>query len=607
MRQISLAIIALLATGGCTQQSSNTYDSSSQSPRSSSSVLGSLRPKANPAVVKQIEEEEAAAQQKAAVMEKQAEAQQQREQSDPSKRNLPDVSFAPMAPPADQVVQQSKNTGALPFWPFNQQQDQSSQPQPASHAAPVASYGGGYGGSVPPPPPEASSSSGLVPPPPAVSLSTQAQTVPYGVNPQDPYGSMYGNPYGQAPQIASQAPQQHAPGSLFSSGSRQSADNSDEASEAPKRKADFTPITPTGMEPRSAAKQKDDLKTLLKGAVSVSPLNDLAAHDGKVAAQLAKLEVGQPAESSKGVFNVSPRQMDTLFKANDLDKHISAPVKKIQTDIAQAYYRYLYAYNKFALAQQTIAARKQEADVAESNSEQQRAATDLAQAQNDADQAKDDMRSAQTELASVAGAGAARTVISHVSGVAPNMEALNAAENASKSLEAQALSKGGGFFHPMSSFFGGSKTDKSDKQDSPTASTGKADKKSKKLAASDGDLAPSPDKPASAPTNNQASAHHGSDPIAFQLKTVNVTARKSVLKVAVRNNTSAAFTFDPDVISISEGTHKLSDATVRADFDSTLVQPNQEVTGTITIFGHPWSDRLSVGLTDGTRTVQLKH
>ena len=37
----------------------------------------------------------------------------------------------------------------------------------------------------------------------------------------------------------------------------------------------------------------------------------------------------------------------------------------------------------------------------------------------------------------------------------------------------------------------------------------------------------------------------------------------------------------------------------------TIVQPKQEVTGTVTIFGLPWNDRLSVSLSDGGRTILL--
>jgi len=44
---------------------------------------------------------------------------------------------------------------------------------------------------------------------------------------------------------------------------------------------------------------------------------------------------------------------------------------------------------------------------------------------------------------------------------------------------------------------------------------------------------------------------------------------------------------------------------MRADFETTLVQPSQEVQGTITIFGRPWNDRLTVSLSDGTRNLQM--
>src|SRR5690606_10625638 len=65
-------------------------------------------------------------------------------------------------------------------------------------------------------------------------------------------------------------------------------------------------------------------------------------------------------------------------------------------------------------------------------------------------------------------------------------------------------------------------------------------------------------------------------PISFELKDVQITARKSVLTVAIRNTGSESFKFSPDVISISEGNRKISEAAMRAEFDSTLVKPNKE-------------------------------
>ncbi len=76
-----------------------------------------------------------------------------------------------------------------------------------------------------------------------------------------------------------------------------------------------------------------------------------------------------------------------------------------------------------------------------------------------------------------------------------------------------------------------------------------------------------------------------SDGITFELKGKNISARKSVLNVSIRNSSDNAFSFSPEDISVQEGTQKLSEAAMRAEFDSTSVAPNQEVKGTITIFG----------------------
>jgi hypothetical protein len=108
------------------------------------------------------------------------------------------------------------------------------------------------------------------------------------------------------------------------------------------------------------------------------------------------------------------------------------------------------------------------------------------------------------------------------------------------------------------------------------------------------------DKPA--PTPAPAAATGG---IAFELKNVQTTPRKSVLKVSIKNNGGESFSFDPDGVSVIEGDHKLADAAVRAEFDTTAVSPNSEVTGTITIFGRPWNDKLTVSLSEGGRTIQL--
>ncbi|HNN63629.1 MAG TPA: hypothetical protein PKH78_11335, partial [Candidatus Obscuribacter sp.] len=119
----------------------------------------------------------------------------------------------------------------------------------------------------------------------------------------------------------------------------------------------------------------------------------------------------------------------------------------------------------------------------------------------------------------------------------------------------------------------------------------------------EGDLKPAP---APVAASAEPAPQSTSGGISMELKGVNVTARKSVLTVAIRNNSENDFSFDPEAFAVSENNHKLAEAALRADFETTLVQPNQEVKGTITIFGRPWNDRLSVSLSDGSRNVQLR-
>jgi hypothetical protein len=417
-------------------------------------------------------------------------------------------------------------------------------------------------------------------------------------------------------------------GSPFATGrSGHSTDDSDESEHA--KKAPFVPITPNGMEPRSSYKQRDDLKVLWKGMLANSEEAKAIVKDDKIADALNKIDVGLPGESTKGSFSVTQRLVDNIFKSSSVDKRIAQPVRKLEMDLVQAYYRYLYSYNKFSLAQQTVAARKQEADVAQSNSESQRAAADQAEASTEAESAKDDMRSAQAELAGFVGAAAARTIIGRVSGVTPTLESLSQAVEQ----PAEATKGGKG---PLSLFVhhkkekakdeetanaesgsdDAAKSDKSakaEKADQAETKVAKADKKDKKKAKADkhgkdkdSDLSPAPDAVANKDAGADTAAAKESGDISFQLKEVNVTPRKSILSVSIHNSGSSNFSFSPDVISISDGNHKLSDAAVRADFDQTLVQPNSEVKGTITIFGRPWNDRLAVVLSDGGKNIQMR-
>lgn len=611
MRPFSIALLALALLTGCSQQSSqnNAQVPDASSSGGGSSILSSLRAKADPEVLAKMKAEQEAQQQQQALAAQQGQAQPfGADASTSASVSLPEVSSSPFAPPAESVLpngpvitpaesKPAEQPPSFPFWPFGGGAPAAPPGGAPPGAPPVASYGGYGGGAIPPPPP--GGVGGLVPPPPAVSLSTSAQTMPYGGMPMDPYA----NPYAQAPQAAPAAPSRPA---LFSSGQR-SADSGDDTP-APRRKnANFVPITPTGMESRSAYKQRDDLKVLWKGALASSSLQSLANRDEKIAASLARVDVGLPTESTKGSFNVSQRQIDAIFKPTDVDRRIAPQLKKLESDLSQSYYRYLYAYNKFALAQQTVAARKQEVEVAGTASEQQRAAADLAQAQSEAEAVKEDMRSAQYELSSVAGAQAARVIIGKVSGVAPSAESLASAETSAPAAAAPAAGKVGGFLGGMFKFGGGGGGA------APPAKVADAPKPAKvkgKKGAPGEDLAPAPREVASVmPERKEPAAEAPSasgSPVAFELKNVNITPRKSILKVSIRNNGSDSFSFDPDVISISEGNKKLSEATVRAEFDSTLVQPNQEVAGTITIFGRPWNDRLSVSLPDGGKNIQLR-
>lgn len=643
MNRFGLALIVIFALTGCAQQGANNpVDPNAQLPSTPSAgggVLSAMRPHADPGMVEKIREEEAAKQAEQQRLAEEAMKAQQAQAGFGSMSNasgsvLPQVSQAPFAPPADQAaagqMQQpdpNANSGGgnpFPFWPFGGGQQAPAAPQPP----PVASYGG-YGGAVPPPPPGASPG-GLVPPPPAVSVT--GSIAPYGQPPVDPYANPYANPYGQPPpqQIAAAAPARPA-GGLFGQGGKVSSDTGGDDSSGRSRKlANFVPITPTGMDSRSPYKQRDDLKVLWKGALANSPIQRLMEKDDKIAQDMAKVDVGLPNEATKGTLSASQRQIDAIFKPVVLDKKVAPQVKQLQTDVVQAYYRYLYSYNKFALLRQTVAARKQEVDVASSAAEQQRAAADLAQAQSDAEAAKDDMRAAEQDLSGKVGPQSARVIIGHVSGVTPSAETLAAADSSSQQpVESADKGKGGGggLLGGLNSMLGFGKGGKKEAKapeaaepvkvaaDTDASKKDKGKKKVQRTAPSGTDaLSPAPESPGNAPPSSAAQVAaaaapkepSGSSEIAFELKNVDVTPRKSILKVSIRNQSGANFSFDPDSVAIMEGNRKLSEATVRAEFDTTLVQPHQEVTGTITIFGHPWNDRLSVALSEGGKSIQLR-
>ncbi len=629
---LALSLTALLTA--CSHPSADEPSSSASS--DSGSVLGGLRPKADPKILQRLRAKNMVSQPLGAPEESGG--------ADSQSGGLPFVSSAPFAPPADQVARTSQSTvstPSLPFFPFMAPQSApgAAPGSPASPGgvppSPAASYGG-YGSSVPPPPP---APGGLVPPPPAVSLSTQAQTVPYGAPPEaymnnpyanpymNPYANPYANPYGGGanPYAGGGEPARPA-GSPFASGGAMPGGGADVDAKPRKAKPqDFTPITPTGMEARSTVKQRDDLKTLLKGALSMSPQLQSAARDKDIALTLSKIDVGMPQESTKGSISLSSRQIEQLYRSPALDKKVVGPVRKIMSDVAQDYYRYLYAYNKFALAQQTVAARKQETEVAESAAEQQRAAADMSQAQQGAESARDDLKVSQNEMAATAGAQAARTVIARVSGVAPSIDSLAQAERQALSQARNEMSAGNSGSGGILGFLGlGSKHEEevqelnaqpkalsmpqqpNKKAESKKPETAKKTKTATKQLP--GDLVQAPvvaAKPVAQPVADLRPA--AGDSIAFELRNLNVTPRKSILKVSIRNTGSENLTFDPDAISIMENNRKLSDAAVRADFETTLVAPSKEVSGTITIFGHPWNDRISVFISDaGGKNIPLK-
>jgi hypothetical protein len=631
-----LLLISTIFVAGCSQQGGGGNQQSTVS-QPGAGILGSLRPKTDPAVVERMRLEEQARQEKQKALEAAAQRAENQVNADGMARVLPKVSMDPIAPPAEEVAQGNTSTtgpnGPI-FTPANIA-NQSPIPVPSGPgAAPAAmSYGGSSmpasGGGV---------GGGLVPPPPAVTLSTQANMgMPAGM-PMDPsamYNNQWMNPYGipypqqmqgmvpPAPQVALARPS----GSPFATGPRSSSSDDEEGGNEKKR-ANFVPITPTGMDSRSSYKQRDDLKALWNGVLKSNSMS-LLMKDDKFAGELSKVDIGLPGESTKGSFSISQRQVDAVFKNSALDKRILDPVKKVQSDLVQAYYRYLYSYNKFALAAQTVAARKQESEVASSDAERQRAAADQSQAQQDADSSKDDMKSAQTELSMIAGPQAAKYIISKVSGVAPSAEALAAGDSSDQKSGGNSGGKFG-LFH----FGGGGSSKKSEPADTakvastPEANDAKDAKKTKESKKGKGkkgsgsakektaDLSPAPEASDSAAATASASSSDKSDKadnvpqapggISFQLQNVSKTTRKSILTVSIKNGGANNFSFSPDVISISEGNHKLSEAAVRADFDQTMVPPNQEIKGTITIFGRPWNERLAVSLSEGGKTIPMK-
>jgi hypothetical protein len=638
----------VLLMAGCAQHGDNSLANSERT--TSGGVLAAMRPGADPALVDRLNQEERLRAQQAAAMQGQAMGQPGTNAINAlmiDRGALPKVSTDPIAPPAEQVadavaIDTHANDQEAIVTPAN-------SPNPASITQPVTYAPNYMGAGVPPPPPMGQAAAGLVPPPLPVTLSTQVQTYAGSVADAgfNPYANPYYNPYGipvPYPQAQAQAPERPRPAGLFGEGGRASGGD-DASADSAKRKAAFVPISPTGMKSRSPFQQKDDLKVLFKGAIAQAANAGALAGDPKLLNQLGHIDVEVPSEASKGNFNVSARQIDTIFRSQGVDKRSAGEVRKLEGELAQNYYRYLYTYNKHCLAQQTVAARKQELEVADSPAEQQRAAADLSQAQTDAEAAKDDLHSAQFELAQASSPSAARAIIAKVSGMTPSIESLASSETRAKASNNK-VAMFGNVFNPLGGMFkfGHGKPEgkeKADAANAPQANSAeqtayvpekhgvqKADKskrnKKDKAGAVDSsvpDLSPAPEPgeqeisgstPVSAPVSEKAApaveSTHQARPvgISFTLKGVDVTARKSVLTVAIKNGGANSFDFNPDSISIAEGSHRLSDATTRADFDATSVQPNEEVKGTITIFGRPWSDKLTVCLSGGNRTIALK-
>ncbi|MDZ4836176.1 MAG: hypothetical protein SGJ27_20555 [Candidatus Melainabacteria bacterium] len=656
----SLILIACCISG-C---ASGPSDKVAQGPGAGHGVLGKMHPRASAATLEELKASEAQARAEQIRL-----GQEQGNQSSMNGmgRVLPPVSTDPLSPPgmmanAEGPISNSYNPGAaqagtpqtvstpaIDSAALTPAKDMGAveSPPPATEAA---SYSQHYmpGGSVPPPPPGAVAG-GLVPPPPAVTLSTNAN-IAYGEQAQNPYANPGWNPYAipapyqqypyqmppQQQQMMMPPPmappeQQQRPAGLFGSGKkgRPAADDAgdDEDSDKPEKKeVEFVPIRPTGMEARSPYKQKDDIKVLWSGALTTFNMQKLQDREKDLGMILKKIDVGLPPDATKGMFTVAPRRVASLFRPIASERKSIEQVRKTQFDVVQSYYRYLYAYNKYAIGLQTVQARKQEIEVAGSRAEKQRAEADLARSQDAAQSSTEDMRAAQEEMAAVAGAQAARSIIGRISGITPSVQALTQAEKSAEPIEVDSK-KSGGMFGGMGSLFsfgGNSKSGSEPKVEplkEPVVKAAKPEKgpktksdkkgKIKNVEVAEEDLAPSRSVAMKGSSRRETQAPPespkvSSSPISFELKDVEITARKSILTVAIHNTGSETFKFTPDVISLAEGDKKIDEASMRAEFDSTSVRPNAEVQGKITIFGRPWNDRLSVVISDGSNNIQLK-
>lgn len=606
-----------LSVSACSYLGNNVHD---QQASLGGGILRNLRPSADPALVERIrQQEEEEAKKQAAQGNIASETAGANGQQNGLGRNLPKVYTTPFS--AAFAINQQTTTSNTAFNANYEQNQANNAAAQAAQNIQLATYETAY--SSAPPPPPGSLAAGLVPPPPAVTLSTQAQT--YGETAANFYNNAYFNPYGVPAPPQASMPEKRP--SLFGDSSQRTGSDSETSKASTKHKADFIPITPTGMEARSPYKQRDDLRTLwkecLKASINIGSLSD----NKRLIDNLSSLEIGLPSESSRGNFNVSSRQVENIFKSASIDGRSYTEIRKVQTELVQAYYRYLAAYNKYALTEQTVAARQQEVDVSDSDSERQRAAADLAQSKNDLDSARDDMHSAEIELASASSATGAHTVIGHIAKVAPSIESLAQASTQSNNIATNASARRR-FSTFMESVFhhhhdGVSNTENVAKDDTPPVSKHIAkvvahsshDQASSDDSASD-DLTPSPSPEAKISSHSVANNNSEEDAspkvsasnnvLNFELKGVNLNPRKSVLTVAVKNAGNNTFELNPENIYITENNHRLASASMRADFDITSIEPDHEVKGTITVLGRPWNDHLMVYLNDGKKNIQLK-
>ncbi len=443
-----------------------------------------------------------------------------------------------------------------------------------------------------------SKNSGLVPPPPAMTISTPPSGMPSGYPPAypppyypayPPPNPYYYNPYGQQAPPQQLQQDSHPHGSPFGNVNKSAQSHDDEAVSTHKSHKVFNPINPVGMEPRSPFKQRDDIAILWKGFLNTPVIQNYFNDDKKAANIISQIAVSLPLASTRGNFTVSANMVNQYFKGQNIqDKKLAPYIKKWQTDVVTVYNHYLYTYNKFALSEQTVQARNQEFDVAETDSDKQRAATDLAQAKADLNSAREDMKASQIELAQVVGVNAAKSFVARVSGVTPQLDSYAGLESTASGNISDKKSNNNVF----GSIF--ARHNKSKKNSDTTNSLSQNDD-GNTVATTKSNLKTIDNSTVSAEDNN----------ILFKLKNVNITPRKSVLTVAIRNNGNASINISPNDLYVAEGNQKLPEAVVRTDLTKNILSPNSETLATVTIFGRPWNDQLNVVLVKEGKNINL--